>query len=548
MREAAGNGRARLRGGGDRALLLLVSCFLLLRLATLGVLPLFDATESRYAEIGREMAVSGNWVTPTLHGGEPFWAKPPLHFWMTALAMRIFGATEWAARLPSFLAALGTLLLTAALGRSLFGRSASLRAAVLLGSSGLFFLLAGTVLLDVTFAFATTGALGAYLLHVKEPGRRRFGLLVFFFLALGLLAKGPVAAALVLLAIGADAAFRRSARALRALPWLPGIGILLLVAGPWYLLAERATPGFLRYFFIHEHWLRYLHKEYGDLYGHGHVSPYGLVWGLAFLAFLPWTPALFGAARGALRRRGSGAGDPAGTCLWIAALAPLVFFTFSRSLSLPYVLPSLPFLALLLAREEAEGRGAVPRRSLLLAPVLFLGGVIFTFQEFRVSAGAGAALVAAAAGVFLLALGATRSKRPMARLAAGVSLVPLFLLAASLGLPGSIAETKSTRHLAETIAGLGADTGETVLFHGGIPLSAEFYLRGRVARFDPSADGTGGDVGPARDRILVLREGRERDLPLELLERLRPAGASGRHRVYRLPARSAPEGGGEEAP
>jgi hypothetical protein len=218
----------------------------------------------------------------------------------------------------------------------------------------------------------------------------------------------------------------------------------------------------------------------------------------------------------------------------------------SRSLSLPYVLPSLPFLALLLAREDAEGREAVPKRSLLVAPVLFLGGVIFTLQEFRISAGEGAMLVAAAAGVLLLALWAARAERPWARLAAGVSLVPLFLLAASLGLPRSIAETKSSRHLAETIAGLAGDEKGTILFHGGIPLSAEFYLRGRVARFDPSAGGSSGQSERDRDRILVLREGSERDLPSEHLERLRPAGASGRHRVYVLPARSAREGAGEE--
>ena len=67
--------------GGLRAgtVLGVLLALLLLRLATLGVAPLFDKTEGRYGEIGRAMAASGDWITPTLHGGEPFWGKPPLH-------------------------------------------------------------------------------------------------------------------------------------------------------------------------------------------------------------------------------------------------------------------------------------------------------------------------------------------------------------------------------------------------------------------------------------------------------------------------------------
>ncbi|MFH1680437.1 MAG: glycosyltransferase family 39 protein [Candidatus Eisenbacteria bacterium] len=541
----AGGAEVESRFSGGRGLLLLLALLLLLRLLTLGRLPLFDVTESRYAEIGREMAVTGDWITPTLHGGEPFLAKPPLHLWITAASIRAFGANEWAARLPGFLAAIGTLAIVAAVGRALFGAEASRLAVLLLGTSGLFYLLSGAVVLDGTFTLTTTGAIGSFLLHRRDPTRRVHGLLVFLFLGLGLLAKGPAAAVLVLLAIGAGSAARRSAAGLRALPWLPGIGIGLAVAGPWYLLAERATPGFWNYFFIHEHLLRYLRREYGDLYGHGHVSPYGLVWVLGFLAFLPWTPGLVGAARRAWCGRGTAVTDPSVPFLWSGALVPLVFFTLSRSLSLPYVLPSLPFLALLLGREWAVGEGRVIRWPLLLTPVLFLGGSIFALYEFPSSTIEKAALLVLSAGLALAALVAARSGSRGVLLGAGAVLFPAFLLGATFALPRSVGEAKSTRHLAEAVARIPGDGEREVLFHGGVPLSAEFYFGGRVSGFDPGKEaGAGGESGG--DLILVLRGGREEELPPEIGARLSLAGTSGRHRIYILPAASSPAGAGKE--
>jgi 4-amino-4-deoxy-L-arabinose transferase-like glycosyltransferase len=520
----------------------LLAALLLARLLTLGALPLLDTTEGRYAEIGREMAASGNWITPTLHGGEPFWGKPPLHFWLTAASIRALGATERAARLPSFLAAVATLVVVWKVGRRAHGPEAARIAVLLLGSSGLFFLLAGAVVLDVTFTLATTGALGSFLLHRKDPERRAPGLLFFLFLGLGLLAKGPVAAVLVFLPVVAASLLSRGAAPARPLPWAWGAGIVVLLAAPWHLLAERATPGFLDYFFIHEHILRYLRKEYGDLYGHGHVSPYGLVWALGLVSFLPWTIALFGAAGRALRSLRSGHRDTETLFLWVSALTPLVFFTFSRSLSLPYVLPSLPFFALLLGKEMAEEGGRVPGRSLLVTSVLLLGGAAYARVALYGSSSGGTVLLGAGCLVLILSLVAARARAPKVRLALGALVFPVFILAGTASFPEPVAAEKSARSLARVAARASGEASREVLFYGKVPLSAEFYFQGRVRSLGERPEALAGEVAKGGG-LLVIRADRAAALPEGIRASLRDAGWSGRYRLFHMVGTPSTPGG-----
>ncbi len=500
-------------GAGSRVPLAVVGALLLLRLATLGLPPLFDKTEGRYAEIGREMADSGDWITPTLHGGEPFWGKPPLHFWGTALSIRLFGLSEWAARLPSFLAAIGILLIVWRAGREAAGAEAAKGAVVLLAGSALFFLLSGAVLIDVTFTLAVTGASGSFLLFARDRKRRGAGLVFYLFLALGLLAKGPVVLPLVFLPILVRSVIRKSAADLFALPWLPGAAIILLVAAPWFLLAERKTPGFANYFFIHEHVLRFLRKEYGDLYGHGHVSPYGLVWILGFVSFLPWSPAVLRLALGHRRARSPAAGEDGGAdlaYLWLWSLSPLLFFTFSRSLSLPYVFPALPPLAILLGRGLARGEWKGPRASLLFSGLLLIAGVIYARATLPLTGGETAALLAAP--VLLTAAGVVFLRREgTGGLIACALLFPAAVLSISIFTPGALERGNSTRHLAEAVereGGRGA-MAETI-FWDGMSLSAEFYFRGEAIdlkgdaeklRFIAASDDAAG-------RFLIARRGR----------------------------------------
>lgn len=526
------------------ALLGLVAGLLLLRLATLGLPPLFDKTEGRYGEIGRAMAESGDWITPTLHGGEPFWGKPPLHFWMTAASIRLFGVNEWAARLPGFLSSLGILLLLFRAGDRWGGRETARLAVVLLGSSALFVLLAGAALLDGTFTLAVTGALLS-LFATPRSGRSRRGYAFFLFTALGLLAKGPVAVVLIGAPPLLEGIVTRSARRVRDLPWLPGVLLLLSVAAPWYVLAERKTPGFLNYFFLHEHLLRFLRKEYGDLYGHGHVSPYGLVWILGFAAFLPWAPSVLGAARrawGGRLRREEGDGS---LFLWIAAAWPLLFFTLSRSLSLPYVYPALPPLALLLAGELAASGGGerAPRWSPLFTALLLGVGVLFARRDLGLSPAETARLLAAPIALAALAGAAAAWGGGTFRLAAAVLLFPVTVLVVTIDTPRPLAERNSTRALARTA--MAASGRESAVFFDGAPPSAEFYFRGRVENLG----GEGGRIGSAcaEGAPLLVREDRLARLPAGAAARADSIGSAGRYRVFRIrpAAKTQPEREGE---
>ena len=408
-----------------------------LRLLTLGRVPLTDNTESRYATIGWEMARSGDWVTPRLYSqGElvPFWGKPPLQFWLTGLSFRAGGASEIAARMPSFLLGIGVLAATVLLARALWGRRVAALAGLILGSSGLFFLLAGACALDMPLTACVTAALVAFARAVTgAPRRAAWGHAFFLALAAGMLAKGPVALALVATVVLAWLALTRSWPALRRLPWLTGLPLFAVAAAPWYVLAERATPGFLRYFLLNEHLLRYLRHDYGDRYGSGHAQPYGTSWPMLAVAFLPWT-ALGAAALWRLwrqrPRRGAGDGPPpgapGGADPWLAfavawGLAPAAFFTVTPQLLIAYMAPGLPGLALATAVglerwREAGGPGRLDRwlvaHVLALAAVL-AGGAVVATRSGAGLARADLALAAAtvAAAIALAAVAVARFRR-----------------------------------------------------------------------------------------------------------------------------------------
>ena len=173
--------------------------------------------------------------------------------------------------------------------------------------------------------------------------------LMFAGLGLGLLAKGP----LTLVLMGTPAfvwivLYKQWGRVLR-LPWISGMVLMLGISVPWYVAAEMKTPGFMEYFFVGEHWSRYVVSNWaGDLYGSAHAKPYGTIWLQLGLALLPWAfflPLL-------IRKRESMPRFEA--YLWLWALATPVFFTFAGNILWTYLLPALPAWALLLSSRISE--------------------------------------------------------------------------------------------------------------------------------------------------------------------------------------------------
>jgi len=360
-----------------RLLLVVVAVAALVRLATLGLYPLIDPTEPRYAEIGRRMAALGDWVTPWIGDGVPFWGKPPLSFWLTAGSFKLFGPGEFAARLPHW--ALGVLLVFVlwdfAARRS---RREAAYAAALTAGSALFFASSGAVMTDMALALGLTMAMRGFWLALRESGaaRMREQAILVAGVAIGLLAKGPLALVLAGLPVAAWAiATGNLRRVFATLHWKSALVAILALSVPWYLLAEARTPGFLDYFIVGEHWNRFLVSGWeGDLYGHSHAFPRGTIWLFALLALMPWTVLVPVAAWRWRGMAGPARAEDRSLLIYLAAwaLAPCVLFTLSGNILWTYVLPGIPAAALAastwLARLPAD---RVERR-------LLAGGVALT--------------------------------------------------------------------------------------------------------------------------------------------------------------------------
>ena len=360
---------------------------LFLRLISMGCLALSDPTEARYAQISLRMSRTGDFIMPWIDvEGRliPYWGKPPLHFWLTSASYRLLGASEWSARLPSYLAGLLMVWLTWRFAKHFWNERIAGWSTAILASSGLFFFVCGASAIDATLSAAVTGAMVSFAFATslpREDGAFRWGLLFFVFLAAGMMIKGPVAVALVVLSIVLWLLLTKQRSLLQKIPWTPGTLLFLLLSVPWFVLAEMKTPGFLRYFFINEHILRYLVHDYGDRYGSGHMYPRGTSWGMLLLTFLPWSVFLVSA----VMRRGRTLLQDAAKHIWssysvIWGLTPALFFMLSRQLLATYVLPGFAGLSVAVALELTQLksdriRAAVPVAALILA-------ILFTVATF----------------------------------------------------------------------------------------------------------------------------------------------------------------------
>ena len=381
-----------------RWLALCIVLVVAVRLATLGAYPLMDTTESRYAEIARKMLETGDWLVLQFDYGVPFWGKPPLSTWLSAAAMAVFGVNEFAARLPSLLLAVGCGALVHALAALRGGRDQARWTLALFTAIVLVFVSAGGVMTDPALALGTTLAMAGFWIAVRGPDRRRraAGFAFFAGLAVGLLAKGPVAAVLVFVPIAGWTLWTRSWRAAwERLPWVAGTLLTAAVTVAWYWAAERASPGFLAYFLVGEHWKRFVEPGWkGDLYGSAHARVRGMIWLFWIAAALPWSIGALGwLVRAATRQRDrlrALGDDPWRAYLLLWTVTPMLFFTLSGNILVTYVLPGLPAFALLVGemwRPDGAGRGApgeqelrpAVRQALLAAaaaPVVFVAGIV----------------------------------------------------------------------------------------------------------------------------------------------------------------------------
>lgn len=382
----------------------------LLRLVSFQACPLIDETEGRYALISSLMVKTGNWVVPRMAFDTPFWGKPPLAFWIGAAIFKVFGIGEFTARLGSFLPSVVAVLLVVMVGRRLYNLSVGLVAGAILASAALFHVLAGFVMTDPCLTATITLTMVSLPMAATSHDRRRelfWGYAFFAGLGLSLLAKGPVAIVFAVLALGGWAAIVRPWKILRALPWISGLALTLAISVPWHILAERQTPGFLHYYFVDEHWKRFLVPGWKSLYGKAHQQPMGFVWVGLIAGGLPWFVLLAVAAwKGRRDWKNKCRESPWSAYFACWMLAPFIIFTPSPNAILTYALPAIPAMAiltaLLLAKPARDGSGT--REVCCLPPGVFRLLALFV-------------PVVLAAGAFVVgpSLGLDRSQKDLIR-------------------------------------------------------------------------------------------------------------------------------------
>ena len=332
--------------------------------ALLAQRPLYEPDEGRYAEIPREM-LAGDWVTPHLDG-LVYLEKPPLQYWITAIFYKMFGESEATARLCTGLAGYLSLLTVFLVSRRLWGLEAGYKALLLCLGSALFVLLGHQLTLDMTLSFFLLFALACFLCAQCERREARRGaawmLGCWAAMALAVLTKGLIGLLIPGATLLIYVSWQRDWEALRRLNVRWGLPLFALITLPWFVLVARANPVFLKFFFIREHFERFLtpieHRS----------EPWWFFLTVLGIGTLPWLPialrALLAPGAAAVPR---GEFDPR-RVLWVWCVFVWAFFSCSDAKLIPYVLPLVPALAMLCAADAAAGK----RRELILGAVLSL--------------------------------------------------------------------------------------------------------------------------------------------------------------------------------
>ncbi len=363
-----------------RGLLLLLLALVLIWFGNLEYRKLIRPDEGRYAEIPREMVVSGDWTTPRLNELKYF-EKPPLQYWATAVAYEVFGEHQWTSRLWTALTGFAGILLAWFAGTRLFGREAGIYAALLLGSSMLYAMMAHINTLDMGVTFFITLGIFSLLLAQKEgheAQRRNWMLLAWAGLALSVLSKGLMGLVLPGAALFLYSVFNRDIKIWKRMHWVSGLLVFFLIATPWFVLVMRANPEFFHFFFIHEHLERFTTKV------HGRFQPWYYFVPILLLGMLPWTLLMFDALLRSWRGNGQKLKEfSAARFLLVWTVFIYAFFSISDSKLPSYLLPMFPSLALLMGKQIAEMNAR--RLFWLTVPVLAVVAILLAVIPFAAS-------------------------------------------------------------------------------------------------------------------------------------------------------------------
>ena len=511
----------------------------------LGAFGLLGADEPRYAQIAREMLDHADWITPTLNG-KPWLEKPPLYYWQAMLSYRtarLFstaennsgatsvharqdqpqqigatdGVTEISARLPD---AIDAALLIAAiylfLRRSRPG--SELDGALITASCAGVIAFARAAATDMPLAATFTIALLSWYTWYENRGRAP--LAVFYaFLALGMLAKGPVAPALAAVIVILFAIAARDRKCILDTLWLPGIALFLIVALPWYIAVQIRNPQFFRFFILEQNLARFSTNVYH------HPQPFWFFVPVFLLALMPWTVWLVAAVVERLPEVWSDNKEEANIdrrwslFLLIWTFVPVVFFSMSRSKLPGYILPAVPAAALLVTEFLANRDRRISRllaivHGILCGALVFAAlsapGIMLAHRLVLVRGTYIAAAIAIVTGlgiiVALVANAGPRLIRSATMIAVIISVAAVIRFAAP-----AIDATQSARPLVETIRSFSHEPVPVALYRVNRveKYGLEFYFNRPTESYDQ------GEI-PPEAHLLVAASGTESEFRTRL--------------------------------
>ena len=309
------------------------------------LLPLMDKTEARYAEIARIMVETNNWILLQIDYNVPFWAKPPLSTWLTAISIEIFGLYEFYIRLPYLIATIIIILFISRYDKT-ENKIFFLTPLVLLLMPE-FYLHAGVVSTDTMLNFSIIIVMLSFWEAMNKESGSKWWYGFFVGIGLGLLSKGPIILILTIPPIIIWLlVYKEELKKLKKTPIVSGLSLTVLISCPWYYLTELRSPGFVDYFIYGEHFRRFFDSGWkGDLYGFAKQQPFGIIWVFSIIAVFPWSFLIMGNLKKIIKKAYENKWVCFLTC-WM--LFTPVFFTFSKSLIHTYTLPIAVPAALLI--------------------------------------------------------------------------------------------------------------------------------------------------------------------------------------------------------
>ena len=448
----------------------------------LGSRPLWDTDEGMHAATSKDMVLSGDYITPRLNG-ESFYDKPVLFNWLAAASLRVFGFTEFAARLPAAVLGLSTVLLTYFLGRRMFNATVGLLGGVILATGIEYIILSRIVVHDIALVFFMTLALFAYYCAFESKKRRTICLMIFYAsLGLATLTKGPIGLLLPTLIVGLFLLVMKRLTFLKEMRLGWGITGFLLITAPWYILIMLRNPDYAGYFFLKQNLMNFISAEAR------HPGPFYYYFHTLFGGFFPWSVFLPLALIHGVNRRSEEHGVARRyLLLWLGVV--FVFFSTASSKLTPYILPLFPAAALLVAdlwysllKAPTKGLRWGFISSLLPLVIFFSVGLIYLWlnpltraeYKYGLDLMRGNALVFLMLACVAVAFGLLLKRRYAGSFSALAGMVVAAILYFIVLIVPAINPYRSTKGLAATLDTM-LPPGEGMIFFEDLRDSALFY-------------------------------------------------------------------------